>query len=148
MASAFCYIRRERASVWEPPPPPVRRLTPRSPSPAGRLLCASVFAYLSAMIIAFLSVLLNFTVRLPEAKPPRWGGGPRSVLARGRWWGFPYGRSFTSYITERRSHIDFCILFVLFFANFAARSSLFYLIFTLGEMELAVGGDLFGGLGF
>ena len=103
MASAFFYIRRERASVWEPPPPPVRRLTPRSPSPAGRLLCASVFAYLSAMIIAFLSVLLNFTVRLPEAKPPRWGGGPRSEPANGRWWGFPFHRSFTK--TDRRCHV-------------------------------------------
>ena len=51
--------------------------------PAGRLLCASVFAYLSAMIIAFLSVLLNFTVRLPEAKPPRCGRIPASRFDRG-----------------------------------------------------------------
>ena len=29
-------------------------------------------------------------------EPPRWGGGPRSVLARGRWWGFPFHRSFTN----------------------------------------------------
>ena len=124
MASAFCYIRRERASVWEPPPPPACKHAPRScpvavacrilsprrcacprlcmlalwatplektifnrflcaNPPAGRLLCASVFAYLSAMIIAFLSVLLNFTVRLPEAKPPRCGRIPASRFDRG-----------------------------------------------------------------
>ena len=29
-------------------------------------------------------------------EPPRWGGGPRSELANGRWWGFPYGCSFTN----------------------------------------------------
>ena len=37
-----------------------------------------------------------FTVRLPETMPPRWGGEPRSELVNGRWWGFPYGRSFAS----------------------------------------------------
>ena len=78
--------------------PTTARVQARSavPLPSGEALVRARFCLFIRCDNRIFIRLANFTVRLPDAKPPRWGGGPRSEPANGRWWGFPYGRSFTS----------------------------------------------------